>query len=608
MLGNHLGTLSNVFVMQFNPWLFQGRDDLIKTFFDELSAQLGYSMGSDLQSTLSAFDKYRSAVTDASEHIIPGLGLLAKLIPTINPPSILILKKKLEDKLKHLDGAVVVLIDELDRIEEDEIRSMARLIKAVGDLPNISYLVAYDRERVEKALGRGDSSKGAAYLEKIIQFPIPVRPLIYDEVVSIFEEDLKSRGYQPDLDDAPLLKELMESLLRLIDTPRDIKRLVSSFSGLEPMVSGEVNKIDILGYATLCIKAASFRDLISNKLDSFVNDPADIHELISRTSDRSTPDLIKLVGEECPEPVREIIKFLFPRFDKISDQDRFGRIQQRRHLLTLLYLGDPPFQASRKEVEQFWQNPTSISLRFKRGRGAISDFVGLVSRLLPQLPPGGDVAAWRALAQEAGRGTDMFRVEGRQIGRSLRDALIFFGDKNEKSRRRSVEILNGLIEAGDFAVVPDVIRSHMFAHGLIENIGPRSGPTFLSKEETLKLLAHEKRRYERLITSGDWAAGSQDTDVWFALEQAGFWTPNLRNAVDRQLSKPSNAIRFCALMLPPGWSMDPGTVEKFTSEEKLLARLERIKTPTDAFLAEAVGRMKELLSQRRPAAGENPSN
>ncbi|MGK3151703.1 P-loop NTPase fold protein, partial [Staphylococcus shinii] len=64
-------------------------------------------------------------------------------------------RRKLEKKLADAKIAVVVLIDELDRVEDDEVRAVAQLVKAIGDIKGISYLVAYDPERVADALGRG---------------------------------------------------------------------------------------------------------------------------------------------------------------------------------------------------------------------------------------------------------------------------------------------------------------------------------------------------------------------------------------------------------------------------------------------------------------------
>lgn len=60
---------------------------------------------------------------------------------------------------------IVVLIDELDRVESEEIRTVAQLVRSVADFPGVSYLLAYDRERVAQALGGENAERGQAYLE-----------------------------------------------------------------------------------------------------------------------------------------------------------------------------------------------------------------------------------------------------------------------------------------------------------------------------------------------------------------------------------------------------------------------------------------------------------
>lgn len=54
--------------------------------------------------------------------------------------------------LREAQQPVVVLIDELDRVEDDEIRTVAQLVRAVMDFPSVSFLLAYDHERVADAL------------------------------------------------------------------------------------------------------------------------------------------------------------------------------------------------------------------------------------------------------------------------------------------------------------------------------------------------------------------------------------------------------------------------------------------------------------------------
>lgn len=96
--------------------------------------------------------------------------------------------------LQELSWPFIVLIDELDRIEDAEIRAVAQLVRAVADFPNISYVLAYDASRVVQALGTGDSrersERGRAYLEKIVQFQIKLPAILENELESLLNDEL----------------------------------------------------------------------------------------------------------------------------------------------------------------------------------------------------------------------------------------------------------------------------------------------------------------------------------------------------------------------------------------------------------------------------------
>ena len=53
-------------------------------------------------------------------------------------------RSKVIEALSNLDRRVLVIVDDLDRIEPEQIRDVVRLIKLVGDFPNVTYLLAYD--------------------------------------------------------------------------------------------------------------------------------------------------------------------------------------------------------------------------------------------------------------------------------------------------------------------------------------------------------------------------------------------------------------------------------------------------------------------------------
>ena len=72
---------------------------------------------------------------------------------------------------------IVVLIDDLDRLDPHEVGEVLRLVKLVADLPGVVHVLSYDRPRVERALDTLGSDDGNAYLQKIVQASIGVPPI-----------------------------------------------------------------------------------------------------------------------------------------------------------------------------------------------------------------------------------------------------------------------------------------------------------------------------------------------------------------------------------------------------------------------------------------------
>ncbi|WP_374937985.1 P-loop NTPase fold protein [Bifidobacterium pseudocatenulatum] len=62
----------------------------------------------------------------------------------------------------------------MDRLADDEISALFRAVKSVGDLPNVIYVLLYDRHKVAAALARDQNDNGDKFLKKIVQVPIKV--------------------------------------------------------------------------------------------------------------------------------------------------------------------------------------------------------------------------------------------------------------------------------------------------------------------------------------------------------------------------------------------------------------------------------------------------
>ena len=92
--------------------------------------------------------KIAEKVLDMQER---GAGQIFKLVLGQSPEHLYgRISQKMRDNGLHL----VVLIDDLDRLEDQEIRDVAMLVKSVGNIENASYVLAYDPKRVCKGIKR----------------------------------------------------------------------------------------------------------------------------------------------------------------------------------------------------------------------------------------------------------------------------------------------------------------------------------------------------------------------------------------------------------------------------------------------------------------------
>ena len=176
-------------VLTFDPWHFSGTGQLLNRFFDELSTK------SSRINVSKEFSKYIDTYGEL-------IGIGATLYPDTavpfaiwkfvsylsqricRPQSVEEARIEIVRELEKRESPIVIMIDELDRLTREEILEVFRLVRLIGRFPNIIYIVACDREQVEKALDwNRDGHSGRKYMEKIIQYPVNL-PDISNQVLA----------------------------------------------------------------------------------------------------------------------------------------------------------------------------------------------------------------------------------------------------------------------------------------------------------------------------------------------------------------------------------------------------------------------------------------
>jgi predicted KAP-like P-loop ATPase len=105
------------------------------------------------------------------------------------------LEKFLEDKKKK----IIIMIDDIDRLDKNEIQTVLKLVKLLANFKHTTYILAFDAEMVSAAIGSnygGDKDSGKDFLEKIIQVPILLPKISRDALESFcfreIQQELKS--------------------------------------------------------------------------------------------------------------------------------------------------------------------------------------------------------------------------------------------------------------------------------------------------------------------------------------------------------------------------------------------------------------------------------
>jgi energy-coupling factor transporter ATP-binding protein EcfA2 len=255
-----------VVVLRFTPWLFTGTEHLVGVLFEELGAQLLESPDDRLKRVGEALEAYGGVL--GVLRVVPGVGYWAGLAEKSagllgrflsqrgaeRPPSLLGQRRELERALSELDEKVVVLLDEVDRLRRQEIRDVVGLVRLNADLPNLVFVLAYERRWVEEALQEAEGD-GRAYLEKIVQVVQDV-PKAQDVDLSKELLDAINAAVDGAPETGPLDEHrfwnLFHAVIRpLVGSVRDVRRYANGLPVTFDVLGDEVALEDVLALETI---------------------------------------------------------------------------------------------------------------------------------------------------------------------------------------------------------------------------------------------------------------------------------------------------------------------------------------------------------------------
>lgn len=319
--------------IQFNPWKCSNKDELYLQFYQQIYKSIsdienkkkeggfqgiirkGQALINSNKSNLKKFGENIEKLGDLLETFsIPGSSSIKTFAELICQIDLDKLRNDVNNALKTLESKLVIFIDDIDRLDEEEIHALFSLIKVSADFNNTVYVLALDDEMVAKALNKkyyNNESDGTSFLEKIVQVPLELPRIDDASLYDFFYENIEIAINPFDIQLGEIDKRVLDKLfLKTLGvrkrTPRMAKRFSNSLLfALTCLSKDEINTLDIILIEAVKIFYPSLYKFIKDNPGLFQGHDHSLKNKLDEIYD-------KIDNERESKAIKGLIEHLFP--------------------------------------------------------------------------------------------------------------------------------------------------------------------------------------------------------------------------------------------------------------------------------------------------------
>ena len=227
---------NKAFIVKFNPWNSQSPNQIITDYFNTLKKEL-----SPYYSTLSQpITRYANILAELD--IETRITKISKIFISQQSQDLSTLKKNVEKCITALDKPVAVLIDDLDRLEKDELFEVLRLIRNTAQFKNMIYIVTYDRQHIIEMLAQKGVQSSKLYVEKIFGMEISLPDYEQDTLPQLLSIELKRMLAQEE----QIYNALRSEIYKYENAQYTITLFLSNFRSVKRFANAFISNFNIL--------------------------------------------------------------------------------------------------------------------------------------------------------------------------------------------------------------------------------------------------------------------------------------------------------------------------------------------------------------------------
>lgn len=319
-------------IVRFTPWATTGTEALLEEFFNALSTAVPEAgKNNQLRERLRSYAEIARPIAAAVPVLGSALAEASRSVEARMRKPWNVAFDEIAAELRQLDTAILIVVDDIDRLQPTELLDLLKVVRLLGRFPGVDFLLAYDEQTVVETLqdprrGTVTRERARAFMEKIVQYPLSMPPLLTNKIINMVAEGLTEiltpERVEDSFDRRRFSRVLTDTMPGQLTTPRAIGRFLAQ---VEQQVSmhdlAEMDDTDLILATFLRVQ---FPDLFST-LQAWKADlthGASRWTLTSRREDTG-PDwdakLSEVVeGERNRDDSRAVLEALFPA---VSNRD-----------------------------------------------------------------------------------------------------------------------------------------------------------------------------------------------------------------------------------------------------------------------------------------------
>lgn len=306
-------------VIHFNPWYFSNNNNLLFQFFDILVNIPGKEF-TDYVNTDNLKKLGKSLINMTSFSLNFGLGSV-NIDPEVNnslsdEETLLSLKDEIFEDFKKLENKVIIIIDDVDRLSDEEVKQIMMLVKSLADFPHVIYILSFDKNAVVGSLNNLKVYAPEMFLEKIIQIPIVVpeiRESQLDKLITGYLDDFYknyhdvNESYQKDF------FEIYSYLRLFFDNLRDLYRYINIITFYFTVFKDNVNMNDFMLILALQLFEHEIYNKIKDNPSLFLVTTENQKYDVKNDNKDKIQKIMKLRSKLSEDEIYNVLLKLFPR-------------------------------------------------------------------------------------------------------------------------------------------------------------------------------------------------------------------------------------------------------------------------------------------------------